>query len=211
MKKQTEKFNKKTGTDFDKISKTVFAPIYPVIVDQLVERCEISRGVCIDIGSGTGQLGMALAKAYDFKVYGLDFSEEINTIALENIKSEGLGGRMLPTYGSVDKIPFDDNFADIIISRGSLFFWNDIDKAFKEIYRVLKPGGKTYIGGGFGNAGLREQITAEMRKKDPDWECQGSRPEGKNKVEESRKALDKMDVDYKVVDDETGLWFMIRK
>jgi len=46
-------------------------------------------------------------------------------------------------------LPFRDNYADVIVSRGSFQFWDDKQKAFSEIYRVLKPGGIAYIGRGF--------------------------------------------------------------
>ena len=211
MEVQTEKFNKETGRDFDTIAKTIFAPVYPVIVDQIVERCGINNGVCIDLGSGPGHLGIAMARSYEFKVYGLDFSVDINDIAFKNIKSVGLEGRVELIQGSVDEMPFNDNFADVIMSRGSFFFWHDIENAFREIFRVLKPGGKTYIGGGFGSEKLREQVTSEMLKIDPEWECHGKRRLGKNNTEKTRVILDNMNLRYTVFDDETGLWFMISK
>ncbi len=46
-------------------------------------------------------------------------------------------------------LPFRDNYADIIVSRGSYHFWEDKVRAFSEIYRVLKPGAVAYIGRGF--------------------------------------------------------------
>jgi SAM-dependent methyltransferase len=42
-----------------------------------------------------------------------------------------------------------DNYADVIVSRGSFWLWPDKVKAFAEIRRVLKPGGVAYIGRGF--------------------------------------------------------------
>ncbi|MFA7148725.1 MAG: class I SAM-dependent methyltransferase, partial [Syntrophomonadaceae bacterium] len=47
-------------------------------------------------------------------------------------------------------LPLADNFADFIISRGSIWFWEDKAKGLAEIYRVLKIGGTALIGGGFG-------------------------------------------------------------
>jgi ubiquinone/menaquinone biosynthesis C-methylase UbiE len=46
-------------------------------------------------------------------------------------------------------LPFRDNYADIIVSRGSFHFWKEKEQAFREIYRVLKPGAAAYIGRGF--------------------------------------------------------------
>jgi SAM-dependent methyltransferase len=48
-------------------------------------------------------------------------------------------------------MPFPDNSVDLVVSRGSIFFWNDPVQGLKEVYRVLRPGGKAYIGGGAGS------------------------------------------------------------
>ena len=153
--------------DFDEIVRNVFAPIYPVIAKQIVERTNIKEGICIDLGTGTGALARAIAKITNLKVYALDISKDMLKLTEKYIKEEGLEGKIIPILGDVHNMPFEDNFADLIISRGSMFFWNDKIKAFKEIYRVLKLDGMAYIGGGFGNRELREKIFAEMRRRNP--------------------------------------------
>jgi ubiquinone/menaquinone biosynthesis C-methylase UbiE len=77
-------------------------------------------------------------------------------------------------------MPFPDNFADLIVSRGSVFFWEDKVGAFEEIYRVLKPNGRTYIGGGFGTAELREKVMREMKKMISEWKKGVKERLGKN-------------------------------
>ncbi len=48
-------------TQFDQIAREIFAPIYPVIAEQIVRKTGITAGQCLDVGCG-GYLGMALAK-----------------------------------------------------------------------------------------------------------------------------------------------------
>ncbi|WP_198003839.1 hypothetical protein [Methanocaldococcus sp. FS406-22] len=48
--------------DFDEIVRNVFAPVYPVIAKQIVDRTGIKEGICIDLGTGTGALARAIAK-----------------------------------------------------------------------------------------------------------------------------------------------------
>jgi len=49
-------------------------------------------------------------------------------------------------------MPFPDNSVDLVVSHGSIFFWDDQVKGLQEVYRVLRPGGKAMIGGGVGSA-----------------------------------------------------------
>jgi SAM-dependent methyltransferase len=48
-------------------------------------------------------------------------------------------------------MPLPDNSADLVVSRGSIFFWDSPAKGLQEVYRVLRPGGHAYIGGGAGS------------------------------------------------------------
>ena len=198
--------------DFDEIVRNVFAPIYPVIAKQIVERTNIKEGICIDLGTGTGALARAIAKITNLKVYALDISKDMLKLTEKYIKEEGLEGKIIPILGDVHNMPFEDNFADLIISRGSMFFWNDKLKAFKEIYRVLKLDGMAYIGGGFGNRELREKIFAEMRRRNPNWDNEvKSRMKNHNK-ELLEDILDKAGIpNYKIIDDDSGLWILIKK
>jgi ubiquinone/menaquinone biosynthesis C-methylase UbiE len=205
-------FGEGTPKYFDEITKTIFAPLYPVIARQIVEGCKITEGICIDLGSGPAPLAIALAKITDLKIYALDISEEMYKLAKENIKAEGLSKRITPIVGDVQALPFDDNFADLLVSRGSLFFWEDKVKAFKEIYRTLKPSGMTYIGGGFGTAELEDKITKEMEERDSDWKRDVKERLGKRSVERFRGALREIKIqNYEIIHDDSGLWVLIRK
>ena len=53
---------------------------------------------------------------------------------------------------------------DLVVSRGSIWFWDNPGKALKEIYRILKPGGKAYIGGGKGSPENREGSRKQKEK-----------------------------------------------
>ena len=47
---------------------------------------------------------------------------------------------------SVEKLPFDDDSFNAICTINTLYFWPDARECCKETQRVLKPGGKIYIG-----------------------------------------------------------------
>jgi hypothetical protein len=52
-----------TGEDaqlYDTYARTTFARIFPVIANQILERTRITKGTCLDVGSGLALLAIAL-------------------------------------------------------------------------------------------------------------------------------------------------------
>ena len=80
----------------------------------------------------------------------------------------GFGHRVSAIFADAHSLPFHDDYADIVVSRGSFHFWTDKVQAFSEIYRVLKPGAVAYIGRGFSEnlpVETARQIRAKQRGK----------------------------------------------
>jgi len=75
---------------YDRIAREVVAPVYPVIAGQIRTRTGITQGVCLDIGTEGGYLGIALAGITDLKFYLMDASSEMLDIAWMNVAVSGL-------------------------------------------------------------------------------------------------------------------------
>ncbi len=212
---QTRKpaFDRDGALKMNRIAKTVFAPIYPVIARNALMVTGVTRGVCLDLGSGPAMLAVAVAReAPEMEVAAFDFSSDSREIAEENIANAGLEGRISITAGDVHAMPFKDGYADLIVSRGSMFFWKDLNDAFREIYRVLAPGGATYIGGGFGSLALKDQVVAEMLKIDPTWDCYAKKKAGGEDIQRFGEMFHKLGCQsYEIIDDETGFWVVLSK
>jgi ubiquinone/menaquinone biosynthesis C-methylase UbiE len=107
------------------------------------EFAQIKEGdTVIDLGSGAGNdVFVARAITGDKgKVLGIDFTEEM--IAKARLNNDKLGFNNVEfRFGDIENLPVTDNHADVIISNCVLNLVPDKNKAFKEIYRVLKPGG----------------------------------------------------------------------
>ncbi len=98
--------------------------------------------VVIDLGSGAGNDAfVARAIAGDKgKVIGIDFTDEMINKARENADKLGFNNVEF-RKGDIENMPVTANKADVIISNCVLNLVPDKEKAFKEIFRVLKPGG----------------------------------------------------------------------
>jgi len=201
---------------FDEIARTVFAPAYPLIAGQIIDRTGITHGVCLDIGCGGGYLGAALARITGLYVHFLDQSEDMLEIAGRTIAENGLSARAAILRGDVTRIPLPDATVHLAVSRGSVFFWEDLAQAFREIYRVLAPGGKGYIGGGFGSAELKAAILKEMTARNQGKDTWGQKMR-KNLGPETRAKLETALKDVGIATcsvlhgDDIGLWAFLEK
>ncbi len=113
--------------------------------NSLIELAEIKEDLyLLDIGCGTGwALGQA-AKAVNYigSFYGVDLSSRM----IEKAKANFTGHSNFHFItASSESIPLDDNLFDIIICSNSFHHYLHPDRAMKEIYRLLRPCGKTYI------------------------------------------------------------------
>lgn len=198
--------------EFDKIAREVFAPIYPVLAEQIINHTGISQGLCLDIGCGSGYLGLALARVSQLEVVLFDESSDMLELAEGYILESALGSRVKTLKGDVHGIPLDSETIQLAVSRGSMFFWNDRVQAFREIYRVLAVGGAAMIGGGFGNADLLREVEAKMLERDPEWKEKRRQRIGQSKVQDYREELERAGIpSFEILQDESGLWVVMRR
>ena len=96
----------------------------------------------LDLGSGAGN-DCFVARAIvgeTGKVTGLDMTEQMIRKARENCAKLGFTNvEFVP--GDIEEMPFDEKIFDVVISNCVLNLVPDKSKAFREIFRVLKPGG----------------------------------------------------------------------
>lgn len=106
------------------------------------EFAQIKEGdTVVDLGSGAGNdVFVARAIAGETgRVIGIDFTMSMIQKAEENNRKLGFKNVEFK-YGDIEKMPLEDNTADVIVSNCVLNLCPDKDKAFAEIYRIMKPG-----------------------------------------------------------------------
>ncbi len=106
---------------------------------------ELKEGeIVLDLGCGAGLDLYFYAKSVDNKgkAYGLDISLEMLEKAKNNMESVKINNVEF-VLGPSDDLSFKDNFFDVVASNGIYNLSPDKEKVLKEVYRVLKPGGRT--------------------------------------------------------------------
>lgn len=106
-----------------------------------VERSQVR---VLEVGSGTGNNLWFVARE-GWSAYGIDGSQSAIDFAEELFKKDGLEGDF--KVGDFTKLPYQDNFFDLVIDRGSITCcgFSAGKKAIAEVLRVLKPGGKFFF------------------------------------------------------------------
>lgn len=201
---------KKSAEGFARVAREVFAPIYPVVAEQVIAWSGIRDGIALDLGSGPGLLSVALAERSNLSVVALDADPAMSRIA--RTTAAGSAGRVIPVTGDVHCMPVRDNTVSLVVSRGSIYFWENRPQAFAEIERILRPGGAAFVGGSFGTLAIQEAVFSEMRRRNPNWDSDVARRSGGATPDVLGRELAESGVAHAHIrEEEAGLWVEIRK
>ena len=104
------------------------------------------NNICLDIGCGGGaNVKKLLEKSPHGKVTGIDYSEISVEKSQKINKAEISNKRCKILQGNVMELPFENETFDVITAFETIYFWPDINEAFKQVYRVLKVSGTFMI------------------------------------------------------------------
>lgn len=138
---------------------------YPMTAMRMLAECGgIRDGTCIDVGCGPGHLDVELAKRSNFEIIGLDINPGAKPLFEKRIRKAGLEGRVSFVVGDAQRMPFPDDYADVVFSRGTLIFIPNIERCLQETYRILKPTGVAFLGGRYIYTPQVHKISTEKLK-----------------------------------------------
>ncbi|MGL4293214.1 MAG: bifunctional demethylmenaquinone methyltransferase/2-methoxy-6-polyprenyl-1,4-benzoquinol methylase UbiE [Bacteroidales bacterium] len=96
----------------------------------------------LDVATGTGDLAILEAKKLNpDNVTGIDLSEGMLAIGRQKVEEAGLGNKITLDCQDCLDLKFADNTFDAITVAFGVRNFEELEKGFNEMYRVLKPGG----------------------------------------------------------------------
>lgn len=112
-----------------------------------IDALDVERGDhVLDVGCGHGRSLTELAeRASKGRVAGSDPSELMVEIAVERNRDLVKASRVDVSIASADALPFADAAFDKVLCVHVVYFWQNLDDGFREIARVLKPGGRLAV------------------------------------------------------------------
>lgn len=129
---------------FDRFARNMRDKGYHPVAD--IVRSGIGEGRALEIGPGPGYVGLEwLKRCPGAALTGLEISPDMIAMARRNAVAYGLAAQAEYVQGSCLEMPFPDGSFDAVFSSGSLHEWEDPVRAFCEIFRVLRPGGRCYV------------------------------------------------------------------
>ena len=99
----------------------------------------------LEIGFGGGVLTRSLVRSGAF-VAGIDRSRMMVAQAKRRFRNAVAQGHAVFLAGQVEALPFADASFDKVATVNTIYFWTSLDAGFREIHRVLIPGGRLIVG-----------------------------------------------------------------
>ena len=100
----------------------------------------------LDCGCGGGanikrllkKCPQGIVRGVDYSAVSVEKARNLNRTAIQK-------GRCAVWQGSVEHIIFANDWFDAVTAFETVYFWPDLPQCFREVYRVLKPGGTLLI------------------------------------------------------------------
>lgn len=140
------------GKDLSRLTPEDLAPIDAFHIRGRAATLELARAASVDsgkrvldVGSGVGGTSRCLAREFGCRVTGIDLTDEYCRAAAMLTDRVGLAGLVDYRQGDATNLPFPDASFDIVWTEHVAMNIPNKAKLYREMYRVLKPGGTLAI------------------------------------------------------------------
>ncbi|MFC8504348.1 class I SAM-dependent methyltransferase [Pedococcus sp. NPDC057267] len=141
---EAQTYDDKWSISFDERCVEYARDRFEAIVGDVPE--PLPYATALELGAGTGFFSLNLKQAGVLDdVHVTDLSPGMVEAARAN--AEALGFTVQGRVADAERIPYDDNTFDVVVGHAVIHHIPDVEAAFREMLRVLKPGGRFVVAG----------------------------------------------------------------
>lgn len=135
----------RVAPNYDKMNDLISLGTQRLWRKKLFKKLAVKPGdFALDLCCGTGDLTIALAQQVgpSGNVVGLDFNEDMLALAYDKVLTAGVEKEVQLRQADAMNLPYEDKSFNIVTIGFGLRNVPDANQVLREVYRVLKPGGK---------------------------------------------------------------------
>ena len=142
--------NRHDASQYDTYSATRMGPWDEIFIARAVAVCPEGNDplVVVDVGTGSGVIPARMARLPRFagsQFIGYEYFADMVEQGCQRITEEGLGDRVRIEEGDAHALPLADETVDLLLSRATIHHLAEPERALRESFRVLRPGGVALI------------------------------------------------------------------
>jgi len=121
------------------LNRYLFEPSHAMLLEEV---SRLPPGNLLDVGCGTGELANRVSRR-GWHVVALDLCESM--VHQASHKLNGNGDKVRLTVADSEHLPFADGHFDVVTCANSFHHYPHQEAVVKELYRVLRPGGRLFL------------------------------------------------------------------
>ena len=106
---------------------------------------DIEPKIILDVATGTGDFAIEALALKPTQVIGIDISDGMLEVGRKKMKDRGHSEIIKLVNGDSENLPFEENKFDAVIVAFGVRNFENLEIGLKEIFRVLRPGGKLVV------------------------------------------------------------------
>lgn len=116
------------------------------LVEWALQKTSNVSGGILEVGCGGGETIRRLTKKHrQLQIDGIDYSEDAVKLAIRKNRVLVKAGSVKIQLADVERLPFQNEKFNTILAIRTHYFWEHLEAAFTELFRVLKPQGELLV------------------------------------------------------------------
>ena len=187
----------------------LWEPVYPYLARHIQELYGHREGEVLEIGPFSGVIFSLMKEGVGNRFVIASFPSGMGEFFTEQAEKEDVTGTVEVAESDPSLKGIEDKTVDLAVFRGAFFFPALFNADLGAVYRVLKPGGLAFVGGGFGKY-TPNSVILSLGRRSRELNLDIGKVEISEQTLRQHITESRLAAHAKVID-EGGLWVLIQK